>query len=200
MLVLNADDNQGIRTLLLAALLRRGDTAGTKALLSVYADKWSAQWLDIRLVLAYRDGRAARPATLKPVRVQIGPPAGRNRAQEWQKVRDDHPQPVPGHRERPGQDRAGATVPLPQILGPDGPVHPRPGIKQWLAIACAQAAMSAAAGEPNRPRSVQGAAQDPETGAPDHDDGGAFLQDGAGGVVLMAVGDQHDFGVTMLDR
>jgi len=38
MLVLKPDDNQGMRTLLLAALLRRGDTAGTKALLSVYAD------------------------------------------------------------------------------------------------------------------------------------------------------------------
>jgi len=44
------------------------------------------------------------------------------------------------------------------------------------------------------------AAQDPQTGAPDCDHGDAILQGGAGSVVLVAAGDQHDFGVTMLDR
>jgi tetratricopeptide (TPR) repeat protein len=65
MLALNPNDNQGIRYLLLAALLRRGDTARVKALIREYADEWSAQWLYTRLLLAYRGGDAAKVATLK---------------------------------------------------------------------------------------------------------------------------------------
>ncbi|MBV8457386.1 MAG: tetratricopeptide repeat protein [Acetobacteraceae bacterium] len=68
MLKLNPGDNQGIRYLLLACLLRRDDEEGVKALLSSYGDEWSAQWLYTRALMAYRDGKAADAETLKLVR------------------------------------------------------------------------------------------------------------------------------------
>jgi len=68
MLKLNGNDNQGIRYLLLASLLRCGDLAGAKALLASYADDWSAQWLYTRALIAYRDGHGAEAATLKLVK------------------------------------------------------------------------------------------------------------------------------------
>jgi len=68
MLALNQNDNQGIRYLLLAALLRRGDAASMKSLIKNYLDEWSANWLYTRLLLAYRGGDAAKPATLKLAR------------------------------------------------------------------------------------------------------------------------------------
>ena len=68
MLALNPNDNQGIRYLLLAAQLRRGDAASMKSLIKSYPDEWSANWLYTRLLLAYRDGDAAKPATLKLAR------------------------------------------------------------------------------------------------------------------------------------
>jgi tetratricopeptide (TPR) repeat protein len=67
MLKLNPGDNQGIRYLLLACLLRRDDIQAVKALLSSYADEWSAYWLYTRALIAYRDGEAAEAATLKLV-------------------------------------------------------------------------------------------------------------------------------------
>ena len=68
MLKLNPNDNQGIRYLLLAGQLRRGDTAGMKALIESYPDEWSANWLYTRLLLAYRAGNGTKPATLKLAR------------------------------------------------------------------------------------------------------------------------------------
>lgn len=68
MLALNPNDNQGIRYLLLAALLRRGDAASMKSLIKTHPDEWSANWLYTRLLLAYRGGDAAKPATLKMAR------------------------------------------------------------------------------------------------------------------------------------
>lgn len=68
MLRLNPGDNQGIRYLLLACLLRRGDTEAVKALLREYPDEWSTQWLYTRALIAYREGGAAKAATLKRVR------------------------------------------------------------------------------------------------------------------------------------
>lgn len=68
MLELNPNDNQDIRYLLLASLLRCGDLAGAKALLASYPDEWSAQWLYTRALVAYRDGRAAEAATLELVK------------------------------------------------------------------------------------------------------------------------------------
>jgi len=58
-------DNQGIRYLLLASLLRRDDTSGLKALLADYPDEWSVYWLYTRALLAYREDQASAPATLK---------------------------------------------------------------------------------------------------------------------------------------
>ena len=66
MLKLNPGDNQGIRYLLLASLLRCGDLAGARGLLASHADEWSAQWLYTRALIAYRDGHAA--ATLELVK------------------------------------------------------------------------------------------------------------------------------------
>lgn len=67
MLKLNPGDNQGIRYLLLACLLKRDDVQAVKALLSSYAEEWSAYWLYTRALIAYRDGEAAAAATLKLV-------------------------------------------------------------------------------------------------------------------------------------
>jgi tetratricopeptide (TPR) repeat protein len=67
MLKLNPNDNQGIRYLLLACLLRRDDAEAVKALLSSYGDEWSSYWLYTRTLIAYRNGEAAEPATLKLV-------------------------------------------------------------------------------------------------------------------------------------
>jgi tetratricopeptide (TPR) repeat protein len=67
MLKLNPGDNQGIRYVLLACMLRRDDREGVKALLSSYGDEWSVHWLYTRALVAYRDGKAAEPATLKLV-------------------------------------------------------------------------------------------------------------------------------------
>jgi tetratricopeptide (TPR) repeat protein len=67
MLKLNPNDNQGIRYLLLACLLRRGDAEEVKALLSPYGDEWSAYWLYTRALIAYRSGEAAGAAAMKLV-------------------------------------------------------------------------------------------------------------------------------------
>ena len=67
MLKLNPNDNQGIRYLLLACLLRRDDAEAINALLSSYADEWSAYWLYTRALIAYRNDEGADPATLKLV-------------------------------------------------------------------------------------------------------------------------------------
>ena len=65
MLKLNPNDNQGIRYLLLAGLLRRDDLPGAKALLADYGDEWSANWLYTRALIAFREDAGAKPATLK---------------------------------------------------------------------------------------------------------------------------------------
>ena len=65
MLDLNPNDNQGIRYLLLGSLLRRDDIEGLKQLLGAYADEWSPYWLYTRALIAYREGCANEPATLK---------------------------------------------------------------------------------------------------------------------------------------
>ena len=65
MLTLNPNDNQGIRYLLLAGLLRQGDLAGAKALLASYADEWSASWLYTKALIAFREDTGDEPATLK---------------------------------------------------------------------------------------------------------------------------------------
>ena len=68
MLKLNPNDNQGIRYVLLAHLLRRDDTAAVKALLAGYEDEWSVHWLYTRALIAFREGRASEPATRKLLR------------------------------------------------------------------------------------------------------------------------------------
>ena len=57
MLELNPGDNQGIRYVLAACLLRSGDEAGLKDLLAAYEDEGSAHWLYTRALLAFREGR-----------------------------------------------------------------------------------------------------------------------------------------------
>ena len=61
MLKLNPGDNQGIRYLMLASLLRRDEITAVKTLLADYADEWSAYWLYTRALVAYREGRGRRP-------------------------------------------------------------------------------------------------------------------------------------------
>ncbi len=56
MLKLNPNDNQGIRYLLLAGLLRRNDLPGAKALLAAYGEEWSANWLYTRALIAFCEG------------------------------------------------------------------------------------------------------------------------------------------------
>ena len=56
MLKLNSNDNQGIRYVLAALLLRRGEETGLKELLAAYEDEGSAYWLYTRALLAFREG------------------------------------------------------------------------------------------------------------------------------------------------
>ena len=56
MLKLNPNDNQGIRYVLAALLLRRGEETGLKELLAAYEDEGSAYWLYTRALLAFREG------------------------------------------------------------------------------------------------------------------------------------------------
>jgi tetratricopeptide (TPR) repeat protein len=56
MLKLNPNDNQGIRYILAACLLRRGEEAGLKELLAAYEDEGSTYWLYTRALLAFREG------------------------------------------------------------------------------------------------------------------------------------------------
>jgi tetratricopeptide (TPR) repeat protein len=58
MLALNPNDNQGVRYILAAVLLRRGDEAALKELLAAYEDEASAFWLYTRALLAFREGSA----------------------------------------------------------------------------------------------------------------------------------------------
>ena len=55
MLVLNPNDNQGIRYLLATALLRRDDMTGLKALLRQYEEDGSAAWIYTLVLIAYRE-------------------------------------------------------------------------------------------------------------------------------------------------
>ena len=59
MLELNPGDNQGIRYVLAACLLRRGDEAALKELLAAYQDG-SAHWLYTHALLAFREGRVSK--------------------------------------------------------------------------------------------------------------------------------------------
>jgi tetratricopeptide (TPR) repeat protein len=58
MLALNPNDNQGIRYVLAAVLLRRRDEVALKELLAAYEGEASACWLYTRALLAFRDGGA----------------------------------------------------------------------------------------------------------------------------------------------
>lgn len=55
MLILNPNDNQGIRYLLATALLARDDVPGLKALLHQYEEDGSAAWVYALALLAYRE-------------------------------------------------------------------------------------------------------------------------------------------------
>jgi len=68
MLELNPGDNQGIRYVLAACLLRRGDEAGLKDLLVAYEDEGSAQWLYTRALLAFREGRVREDEVVRLVK------------------------------------------------------------------------------------------------------------------------------------
>ena len=64
MLKLNPNDNQSIRSLFLAGLLRWDDLPEAKALPAAYGDEWSATWLYTRAVVAFREkaeGQAGNP-------------------------------------------------------------------------------------------------------------------------------------------
>ena len=66
MLTLNPNDNQGIRDVLLACLLERGDDAAVEALLADYEEDGSVHWLYTRALLGFRQGgeNDARAAAL----------------------------------------------------------------------------------------------------------------------------------------
>ena len=63
MLKLNPNDNQGVRYLLTAELLRRGDMRALKRLLAAYKDEWSVVWLYTRALLAFREGQGGTAGT-----------------------------------------------------------------------------------------------------------------------------------------
>ena len=55
MLALNPNDNQGIRYVLAACFLERGDIEALKKLLTQYEDDGSALWLYTRALVAFRE-------------------------------------------------------------------------------------------------------------------------------------------------
>ena len=65
LLRLNPNDNQGIRYLLLAELMRRNAIPELKALLASQPDEWSANWPHTRALIAFRERLGGRPAILK---------------------------------------------------------------------------------------------------------------------------------------
>jgi tetratricopeptide (TPR) repeat protein len=68
MLELNPGDNQGIRYVLAACLLRRGDEAELKNLLAAYRAEGSAHWLYTRALLAFREGRVGEDEVVRLVK------------------------------------------------------------------------------------------------------------------------------------
>ena len=68
MLELNPGDNQGIRYVLTARPLRRGDEAALNELLAAYQDEGSAHWLYIRALLAFREGRVSEDEVIRLIR------------------------------------------------------------------------------------------------------------------------------------
>jgi tetratricopeptide (TPR) repeat protein len=62
MLRLNPNDNQGIRYLLAACLVAKGDDAGLAELLDAYEDEGSTCWCYTRALLAFRTSGAGEPA------------------------------------------------------------------------------------------------------------------------------------------
>ncbi len=63
MLKLNPNDNQGVRYLLAAELLRRDDMPALNRLLAAYKDEWSVVWLYTRALLAFREGQSGTADT-----------------------------------------------------------------------------------------------------------------------------------------
>ena len=63
MLALNPNDNQGMRYLLAAELLRQGDMPALKTLIAAYKREWSVFWLYTRAFIAYHDGKGGTKAT-----------------------------------------------------------------------------------------------------------------------------------------
>ena len=63
MLALNPNDNQGVRYLLAAELLRREDMPALKTLIAAYKGEWSVFWLYTSAFIAYRDGKGGAKAT-----------------------------------------------------------------------------------------------------------------------------------------
>jgi len=65
MLILNPNDNQGIRYLLATALLARDDIAGLKVLLNQYEEDGSAAWVYTLALIAYREQDPHGSATVQ---------------------------------------------------------------------------------------------------------------------------------------
>ena len=68
MLELNPNDNQGIRYLLAAELLRQEDMPALKRLLAAYKEEGSTTWLYTRALVAYREGKGGAKTTAALVR------------------------------------------------------------------------------------------------------------------------------------
>lgn len=134
MLKLNPNDNQGVRYLLAAELLRRGDMLALKRLLAAYKDEWSVVWLYTRALLAFREGQEGAAGTAMLVA----------------DVREANPH-VPGIlsgaeppvASRDGFATLGGADEASWYVEEHGPAwHATPGAVVWLAAACGDAAGS----------------------------------------------------------
>ena len=134
MLKLNSNDNQGVRHLLAAELLRRGDMPALKRLLAAYKDEWSVVWLYTRALLAFREdqGGTADTAILVADAAQANPhvPGILSGAEPPVASRD-------GYVTLGGADEATWYV---EEHGPAW--HATPGAVAWLAAARGDAAGS----------------------------------------------------------
>ena len=134
MLKLNFNNSQGMRHLLAAELLRRGDMPALKRLLAAYKDEWSVVWLYTRALMAFREdqGGAADTAMLVADAAQANPHVlGILSGAEPPVASRD------GHVTLGGADEATWYV---EEHGPAW--HATPGAVAWLAAACGDAAES----------------------------------------------------------
>lgn len=129
MLELNPNDNQGIRYVLAACLLRRNEDAALQELLAAYPGEASTPWLYTRALLAFREGGAKSKQAIKLA------------AEAW--GRNQHVPAILARRKQPVSSQSGYITmgeadEASDYIAECGPAwHATPGAVDWLTSATA---------------------------------------------------------------